>query len=243
MRRANSGRNSVYIEIIRPVSEKPMAIEGMRMTVEVFSDIMCPFCLLGKHRFANALARFAYRDDVDVIWRSFQLDPGLRTDPAVSVNEYLARRKGIDVDDARRMNDQLTRIGSQEGLVYNFDRAIPANTFDAHRLLHFAREHDKQSEMMERLFAAYFTEGKNVADPAVLADLANDVGLDPAITAAMLASTRYADQVRSDLREAAQFGINGVPFFVFDRRYAVYGAQGASVFLEALEQSYAATDV
>ena len=96
---------------------------------------------------------------------------------------------------------------------------------------------------MERLFAAYFTEGKNVADPAVLADLANDVGLDPAITAAMLASTRYADQVRSDLREAAQFGINGVPFFVFDRRYAVYGAQGASVFLEALEQSYAATDV
>ena len=212
------------------------------MTVEVFSDIMCPFCLLGKHRFANALARFAYRDDVDVVWRSFQLDPGLRTDPTITVNEYLARRKGIDIDDARRMNEHLTRIGSQEGLVYNFDRAIPANTFDAHRLVHFAREHDKQSEMMERLFTAYFAEGKNIADPAVLTDLAHDVGLDPAVTAAMLASSRYADDVRSDIREAAQFGINGVPFFVFDRRYAVSGAQGESVFLQALEESYSAID-
>lgn len=219
-----------------------MSIEGTRMTVEIFSDIMCPFCLLGKHRFASALARFAYRDDVDVVWRSFQLDPGLRTDPTITVNEYLARRKGIDIDDARRMNDQLARIGSQEGLVYNFDRVIPANTFDAHRLLHFAREQDKQSEMMERLFTAYFAEGKNVADPAVLTDLAHDVGLDPAVTAAMLASARYADDVRSDIREAAQFGINGVPFFVFDRRHAVSGAQGVSVFLQALEESYNAID-
>jgi len=212
------------------------------MTVEVFSDIMCPFCLLGKRRFANALARFTYRDDVDVVWRSFQLDPDLRTDPTITVNEYLARRKGIDIDDARRMNDHLTRVGSQEGLVYDFDRAIPANTFDAHRLLHFAREQGKQSEMMERLFTAYFAEGRNVADPAVLADLAYDVGLDPAITAAMLASTRYADDVRCDIREAAQLRINGVPFFVFDRRYAVSGAQGASVFLQALEESYMAID-
>ena len=212
------------------------------MTVDVWSDIMCPFCFLGKHRFASALARFTYRDDVDVVWRSFQLDPNLRTDPTITVNEYLARRKAIDIEDARRMNDHLTRVGSQEGLVYNFDRAIPANTFDAHRLLHFAREQDKQDEIMERLFRAYFAEGKNIADAGVLTDLGHDVGLDPAVTAAMLASTQYGDEVREDIREAAQLGINGVPFFVFDGRYAVSGAQGTSVFLQALEQSYAAND-
>lgn len=208
-----------------------------RLIVEVWSDIMCPFCFLGKHRFANALDRFSRRDEVDVIWRSFQLDPDLRTDPTISVNEYLARAKGIDIADAKRMNDQLTRVGAQEGLAYDFDRAIPANSFDAHRLLHLARDDDKQNGTMERLFSAYFTDGRNIADADVLADIGHDAGLDPAIVAAMLASTRYADEVRADIREAAQIGINGVPFFVFDRKYAVSGAQSPSVFLRALEQS------
>ena len=217
-------------------------MDGTRLVVEVWSDIMCPFCFLGKHRFASALNRFSQRDAVDVIWRSFQLDPDLRTDSTISVNEYLARVKGIEIADAKRMNDQLTRVGAQEGLEYNFDRAIPANSFDAHRLLHLARDEDRQGQTMERLFTAYFSEGRNIADADVLTDIGHDAGLDPAIVAAMLASSRYADEVRADIREAAQLGINGVPFFVFDRKYALSGAQSPSVFLQALEQSYSSVE-
>ena len=216
-----------------------MTTEARTMTVEVWSDIMCPFCFLGKHRFATALQRFPQREDVAVVWRSFQLNPSLRTDPTITVNEYLARTKGIDVRQAAAMNDRLTSAGAAEGIEYRFDRAVVANTFDAHRFLHYAADHDRQDAAMEHIFTAYFSEGRNVADHAVLAAIGDEIGLDAADIASMLASDRYVDEVRADIAEAEELGIQGVPFFVFDRRYAVSGAQDSSVFLRALEQSWA----
>jgi predicted DsbA family dithiol-disulfide isomerase len=209
------------------------------MLVEIWSDVMCPFCYLGKRRFADALAHFPHREEVKVQWRSFQLNPALRSDTPISVNEYLAREKGIDPRQAAQMHERLTRLGHQAGIEYDFDRAVVANTFDAHRLVHFAREYGREDELVERLFVAYFTEGRNVGDRPTLVALAQDLAIDAGATKQMLDSDRYADAVRSDIREAAQLGIDGVPFFDFDRKYAVSGAQEMSTFASALEQSYA----
>src|SRR5262245_29814934 len=207
------------------------------LTVDVWSDIACPFCFLGKHRFQSALEEFPDRADVTVRWRSFQLNPGLRTDRTMSINEYLSRHKGINIRHAATMNDRLARVGREEGLVYDFDRIVVANTFDAHRFLHFAAQQGKQDAAIERLFVAYFTDGKNVDDHAELAALGGDIGLDPADVRSVLESNRFADEVRADIAEAAQLGIDGVPFFVFDGRYGVSGAQERAVFLGALEES------
>ena len=214
-------------------------MSSSEMLVEIWSDVMCPFCYLGKRRFNDALEQFAHRADVKVQWRSFQLNPTLRSDTPISVNEYLAREKGIDARQASQMHERLTRLGRQAGIVYDFDRAVVANSFDTHRLVHFARDYDKEDEAVDRLFVAYFTEGRNVGDRQTLVALAKDLGLDADATTKMLASDDYADAVRSDIREAAQLGIDGVPFFVFDRKYAVSGAQEMSAFASVLEQSYA----
>jgi predicted DsbA family dithiol-disulfide isomerase len=211
-----------------------------KMKVEVWSDVMCPFCYLGKRRFAVALAEFPDRDDVEVIWKSFQLNPSLETDPDISVTQYLAREKGLDVRVAEQMNDRVARMARQDGPIYNFDEVVVANTFDAHRLIHFARSQNLQDQVMEKLFSAYFTEGRNVDDRATLIELAREVGLDGDAVAAMLDSDAYTAEVNSDIEEARQLGISGVPFFVFDRAYAVSGAQDTEVFKAALEQSFSA---
>jgi predicted DsbA family dithiol-disulfide isomerase len=211
-----------------------------KMKVEVWSDVMCPFCYLGKRRFAVALAEFPDRDDVEVIWKSFQLNPSLETDPDISVTQYLAREKGLDVRVAEQMNDRVARMARQDGPIYNYDEVVVANTFDAHRLIHFARSQNLQDQVMEKLFSAYFTEGRNVDDRATLIELAREVGLDGDAVAAMLDSDAYTAEVNSDIEEARQLGISGVPFFVFDRAYAVSGAQDTEVFKAALEQSFSA---
>ena len=210
-----------------------------RMQVEVWSDVMCPFCYLGKRRFAAALAAFPDRDDVEIIWKSFQLNPSLKTDPEISVAQYLAREKGFDVRVAEQMNDRVARMSRQDGPIYNFDEVVVANTFDAHRLIHFARAHGLQDEAMERLFRAYFTEGRNVDDLATLIELGTEIGLDADALRAALESDAYTAEVNADIEEARQLGISGVPFFVFDRKYAVSGAQESTVFQQALEQAVA----
>jgi len=209
------------------------------MLVEIWSDIQCPFCYLGKRKFELALERFDHRDRVSVLWRSYQLNPALRTDPTITTAEYLARHKHIDVQMARQMNDRLARMGKEVGLDYRFDRVVVANTFDAHRTSHFARTKGLQSEAVERLFVAHFSEGRNVADRSILVELGVEIGLDAGELSAALESTAYADDVRADIQEARELGVNGVPFFVFDRQYAVSGAQDESVFLEALQESFA----
>lgn len=204
------------------------------MTVKIWSDVMCPFCYIGKRRFEQALALFPGRDSVSVEWKSFQLDPDGKTIPERSVNEYLAERKGWSLDYTRRVQAQVTAMAKDVGLTYDFDKAVVANSFDAHRLSHLAKQYGKQDAMEERLFRAYFTEGKNTADHDILIALGVEIGLDAAEVATMLSGGGFGDAVQRDIREAREIGVHGVPFFVFDDTYAVSGAQPAELFLQVL---------
>ncbi|MBS1504268.1 MAG: DsbA family oxidoreductase, partial [Bacteroidetes bacterium] len=148
------------------------------MKIEIWSDVMCPFCYIGKRRFESAMNDFSHKDQLEVEWKSFQLNPYMKTDPSVNINQYLAEAKGITADHARQLNDYVTGMAAKEGLKYDFDKAIVANSFDAHRLSHLAKRHGLSDEMEEALFKAYFTEGKNTDDKQTLADLGASVGLD-----------------------------------------------------------------
>lgn len=204
------------------------------MKVEIWSDVMCPFCYIGKRHFEAALKEFPGSAGVEVEWKSFQLNPSAVTDPSRSVNEYLAEAKGISIEQAKAMNDRVTMMASEAGLSYDFDKAIVANSFDAHRLSHFAKRHGRQDAMEERLFKAYFTEGLNTADHATLVRLSAEVGLDAEAVRTMLSGTEFAEDVERDIYEAQQVGARGVPFFVFDSKYAVSGAQPSRLFLRVL---------
>ncbi len=209
------------------------------MRVEIWSDTMCPFCYMGKRRFERALGRFEHRGEVDVLWRSFQLDPSIENVPGRTLNEYLAERKGISVERTAHLHDRLTEEAKELGLAYNFDRVRVANSFDAHRLVHLASARGLQDAAEERLFRAYFTEGRNLADRETLVELGSAIGLDPEEVRRTLAGDSFSEEVRSDIREAEALGIEGVPFFVIDRTYAVSGAQPAELFLEVLEKVWA----
>lgn len=214
-----------------------MAKEKMR--IEIWSDIVCPFCYIGKRRFENALAQFPHRDAVEVEWKSFQLQPHAQTDPNVKIDEWLAREKGWPLAHAKQMNARVTAMAAEAGLEYHLDRAVVANTFRAHGMLHFAKAHGKQNEAKERLLRAYFTESKNIDDLTMLAELGREVGLDAEALTAALATGAYDREVRADIDEAHSLGISGVPFFVLDRKYGVSGAQEEAVFLQALSQAFA----
>jgi len=204
------------------------------LTVEIWSDVVCPFCYMGKRRFEHGLSEFEHRQEVQVTWRSFQLDPSARFVPGRSIYEYLAQSKGIALAASRRMHDRLADAAAELDLQYRFDTAVIANTFDAHRLTHLAKAHGRQEQVEERLFAAYFTEGRNIGSHETLAELAAETGLDAAETSEMLAGTRFADEVRADVMEAAELGADGVPFFLFNRAVSVSGAQPSELFLEVL---------
>ena len=208
------------------------------MKVEIWSDVMCPFCYIGKRNFESALKNFPHRNDIIVEWKSFQLNPDIETDPARSVNEYLAEHRGITLEQAKRLNDRVAAMAKDVGLEYDFDKAVVANSFDAHRLSHYAKLHGKQSEMEEKLFKAYFTEGKNTADRETLIQLAAGIGLDPEEVREIVNGDRFADDVVKDEYEAQQVGARGVPFFVFNDRYTVSGAQPERLFLQVLEKIY-----
>jgi predicted DsbA family dithiol-disulfide isomerase len=208
------------------------------MKVEIWSDIMCPFCYIGKRRFENALQQFPGKEDIEIVWKSFQLNPAMKTEPGTSINEYLAEAKGWTLDYAKKMNAHVTNMAKEVGLQYDFDKAVVANSFDAHRLIQLAKANRKGDEMEERLFKAYFTEGKNTADHATLIQLGTEIGLDPAIITKVLASNEYADKVEQDIYEAQQIGVRGVPYFVLNDRYAVSGAQASETFLGALNTAW-----
>ena len=206
------------------------------MTVEIWSDVMCPFCYIGKRKFENALAQLPQRASVNIVWKSFQLNPDLVTDATKNTTKHLAESKGWTLEYAKGMTNNVTELAQKVGLTYDFDKAVVANSFDAHRFSAFAKTKGLQDAAEERLFAAYFTEGKNTADHATLIELGNDIGLNAAETQQMLDSNAFADEVNQDIYEAQQFGIRGVPFFLFNRKYAVSGAQESAVFLQALTQ-------
>ena len=209
------------------------------MKVEIWSDVMCPFCYIGKRKFETALKQFGHNDKVEIVWHSFQLAPELQTQPDKNIHQFLAEHKGMSIAQAKGMNDHVTQLAEQVGLVYNFDRSVVANSFSAHRFTHFAKQYGKQDGAEELLFRSYFTDGKNIDDYPTLVQLGAEIGLDTDALKTALENGRYADDVRADIYEARQVGVRGVPFFVFNRKYAVSGAQESSVFLETLEKSFA----
>lgn len=205
-----------------------------RIKVDIWSDIMCPFCYMGDALLEQALDTFEHRDAVDVEYHSFLLQPDLPVDTALKMDDFLATTKGFPREQATAMNAQVAARGKQVGLDYRFDLAIATNTRRAHELSHFAKREGRQHEMIQRLFRAYFTEGVSVGDRDTLANLATDIGLDRTAAAASLASGEFADAVEADIQDARRLGIQGVPFFVFNGKYAVSGAQPVETFTQVL---------
>jgi predicted DsbA family dithiol-disulfide isomerase len=209
--------------------------------VEIWSDVVCPWCYIGKRRFEAALAQFPHREDVEVEWKAFELDPNA-TSGTAHEGDYagrLARKYGMDVAQAQQSLDSMTAAAAAEGLDFHFERAVRANTADAHQVIHLAGLRGVQDAVKERLLLAYFTEGAVVADRETLVRLGAEAGLDAAEVRATLEDQRYLRDVRHDEQEAAAFGISGVPFFVIDRKYGVSGAQPPAALLQVLEQAWA----
>ncbi|MBC7776936.1 MAG: DsbA family oxidoreductase [Phycisphaerae bacterium] len=207
------------------------------MQVEIWSDVVCPFCYIGKRKFEQALEKFPLRDKVEIVWKSFQLDP----DASATGTDYqknLSERKGWSPEQAQQITKNVTDMAAKVGIEYHFEKAIAANSFDAHRFSHLAYNYGLQDAAEEALFKAHFIEGKNIADTAILVQLGTSIGLNPTEVKNMLESKAFSDDVRKDIEEARQLRVNGVPFFVFDRKYAVSGAQAVEVFLGTLEKAF-----
>jgi predicted DsbA family dithiol-disulfide isomerase len=205
------------------------------MKVEIWSDVVCPWCYIGKRRFEAALARFEAADTVEVTWRSFQLNPDYPVGSHETHDDYLAHKLGVTPAQVEQLNERVVALAAGEGLDYHFETYVTVNTFDAHRVTHLAKALGLGLPIHERFLRAQLVEGEILDDPDTLARLAADVGVPEAETRRVLASDAYAAEVREDIEEARAIGVNGVPFFVLDRRYGISGAQPAELFLEALQ--------
>ena len=216
-----------------------MEATANKMKVEVWSDIMCPFCYIGKRNYEAGLKQFANSSNIEIIWKSFQLDPTIPQEPATeNVYQYLADKKGMSYDQSVQMHDNVVQMAKRAGLEYNFDKAVIVNSFNAHRMIQLAKTKGLGDAAEERLFLAYFTEGKNFGSAEVLTELGKDIGLTKEEVHVALTSDEYSYKVKQDIQEAQQLGINGVPFFVFNRKYAVSGAQPPEAFAQTLEKSF-----
>lgn len=204
--------------------------------IEIWSDIMCPFCYIGKRNFETALQNFSQRSDVVIRWKSYLLDPELVTDSTKSIHQHLAQSKGWTLEYAKEMGDYVSNMAKEAGLNYDMNRIKVANTFNAHRLIQLAKQSGKANELEELLFKAYFTEGKNLDDSNVLLNLGEAAGLEGARVKDLLNSKSFSEDVWNDLKEAETIGVGGVPFFVFNRSFAVSGAQSSETFLNALNK-------
>ena len=208
------------------------------MKIEIWSDVMCPFCYIGKRNFEKALELFADKDQLEIIWRSYQLNPEIPEVATDSYENYLVKHKGMSVDQVREMLANVTQSAKQVGLDYHFDKTVMVNSLSAQKLVQFANTKGLGDQLEERLFRAFFTEGENIADLAVLTRLGKEVGLDEKELQLAFTDDNYAYLVQQDIAEARQIGVQGVPFFVMDRKYAVSGAQPMEMFLENLERSF-----
>jgi predicted DsbA family dithiol-disulfide isomerase len=209
--------------------------------IEIWSDVVCPWCYIGKRRIENALAEFGHADEVEVHWRSYQLDPGVPTEPTESAAAMIARKYGQSADGAKEMQDRVEAVAAEEGLVYRLSHTLHLNTVDAHRLIHLAHQqggNPLQGRVKEALLAAYFTEARNVADHQVLREVAVGAGLDAARVDEVLGSREFEQDVWADIEQAQAYGATGVPFFVIDRKYGVSGAQPAEAFTQVLERAW-----
>jgi predicted DsbA family dithiol-disulfide isomerase len=211
-----------------------------KLRIDVWSDIACPWCYVGKRRLEAALEKFPHREEVEVVWRAFELDPSAPPERPADVDyaARLAKKYGSSVKEAEGMIARMTNVAADDGLDFHFEKIRPGNTFDAHRVLHLAGERGKQDAVKERYLLAYMTEGEPIGDPETLVRLASEAGLEAEEVRAMLASDMYAREVRQDEDEARQLGISGVPFFVLAGKLAVSGAQPAELLLRALSQAW-----
>jgi len=210
-----------------------------KMKVEIWSDVTCNFCYTAKRKFESALSQFKDNDKIEVVWKSFELAPTLKTEPNKYFPQFLSELRGLSSEQVSNMIDQAENSVKDVGLEFNLRKAIPANSFNAHRLSHMAKHHGLQDKAEESLFKAYFTEGKNIDDSSVLIQIANEIGLDTTSVKSALESSKYADDVRQDIYEAKEAGVRSVPFFLFNTATTVSGAQDSKVFLETLETTFA----
>lgn len=207
------------------------------MKVEIWSDIFCPFCYIGKRRFENALDKFNNKEDVQVVFRSFELNPNAEKVNNNNIHEAISEKYGISLDEAKVNNDNIVNQAKTLGLDYNFDDLVLTNSFDAHRMIHFAKDYEKNNEMTEALFKAYFTDSKNISDFNVLGDIAKSIGLDKDEVIKILNSDMYKKEVREDEALARSYSITSVPTFIINDKFIISGAQSEEVFLMALNKS------
>lgn len=210
------------------------------MKLEIWSDVMCPFCYIGKRHLEQALEQFDDKQDLEIIWKSFQLNPNLpeKANPDQNVYEYLAESKGISVEQSKEMHHRVTEMASKAGLEYNFDKAVVVNSFKAHRVLQMAKTKGLGDAAEERIFSAHFTEGRDTSDEQTLTELGAEIGLSEDEVNQALTDPQFANLVQQDITESRQIGVSGVPFFVFDRKYAISGAQPPELFTQTLEKAH-----
>lgn len=210
------------------------------MKIEIWSDIMCPFCYIGKRHFEAALAQFEHKDKVEIEWKSFQLDPTIPEEVKVrtDIAQYISTRKGMAIDDVKAMFQNVTEMAKNAGLDYDFDTQIVANSLKAHRIIQLAKEKNLGDQSEEVFFKGYFTNGKDLGNDSDLLELGQEIGLSEDEVNKALTQDEYLKYAKEDITEAAELGVDSVPFFVFNRKFAVKGAQPAHHFLDALKQSY-----
>lgn len=208
------------------------------MEINIWSDIRCPFCYIGKKKFESALEKFEHKDKIKVTWHSFELDPGLETQPLVNAVEHLAEAKGITKAQAAEMQKHVAQAARGTGIKFDFEKSIIANSFRAHRLIKLAESEGKANEAEEALFKAYFIEGKNIDDPHMLEEIGSSIGLNGKSVLNLLNSDDYTEAVRKDEAQAQSLGIRGVPFFVLNGKYGISGAQAPEVFLQGLNRAW-----
>jgi len=208
------------------------------MKIEIWSDVMCPFCYIGKRNFETALEQFTDKKHIEVTWKSFQLDPSLPEVANETQEDYLVKHKGMSREQVKGLLAHVTQTARQAGLDYNLDKSVMANSQKAHQLIQFAKTKNLGDQAEERLFRAFFTEGKNIADIETLTQLGKDIGLDENELRTAFTDEKHRKLVNDDIQEARNLGVTGVPFFVFDRKYAISGAQPPQAFTETLTKSF-----
>jgi predicted DsbA family dithiol-disulfide isomerase len=209
--------------------------------VDIWSDVRCPFCYIGKHRFESALENFSNKEDVEIEWHSFQLDANIETNPEISTLEYLAKAKNISAEQAKEMFAGAQKMASETGLEMNLETSVVANSYKSHLLIQLGKSKNLANQMEEALFKAHFTDAKNIDDKEVLVEIAKSLGIAETEAREALNSSNFAAAVKEDELQAQRIGVRGVPFFVFNNKYAVSGAQASDTFLEVLQKVWQET--
>ncbi len=214
-------------------------MENKRIKIEIWSDFMCPFCYMGKHKLEAGLAKFEHKDEVDIVWRAFQLSPNFVTDTSMNMSEYISKRRDIPIEEAVEMNKNIEVKAKEVGLTYFMEKTVAANTLKAHQLSYFAKEHGKQTEAEEIIFRSFFTDGKNIDDESVLFQLAKELGLDENELKTVYENSKYVKEIESDMEKARSMGIKMIPCFVINDTKSISGTYDSETFYQALTETYA----